>query len=290
MTARWWTGRAVGFDLESDGRDPLDARIIQWAVASVMASPPPWVASEIVKPERDIPDEAAAVHGWTTEAAREQGRDREESVRRLVDALLARSGTNDAGVASPVVGHNLAFDLTILDREMRRLGIGSLGIDIGFRLDGKDHGAGAVAVRMDGRIVGTFHCIDTYVLDKLVDRYRKGSRRLEAAAEHYGVKLDGAAHDASVDCLASLRIAWRIAKICTASGVDLMARFRDRRSPSSVIAAHTSIAHWTTAELHKELALAAAEQAEGLREHFTRNPDKGDAASVSGAWPFQPYE
>jgi hypothetical protein len=37
------------------------------------------------------------------------------------------------------------------------------------------------------------------------------------------------------------------------------------------------------------LTEAAAEQADGLREHFTRNPDKGDAATVSGAWPFRPF-
>lgn len=289
MTARWWAGRAVGFDVESDSRDPQDARIIQWAIAAVDPGRPPVTASWLVKPERDIPEGAAAVHGITTEYARENGEDREEAVRVLRNSLIEWSGTNDAGVSSPVVGHNLFYDLTVLDREMRRLGLGSLGIDDGWELDGQQFGSGLVSVHVDGRTVAAFACLDTLVMDKMVDRYRPGSRRLEDAAKHYRVKMDGAAHDAAVDCLASLRIAWSIATRCAASTAALYELFADRRRPGDVVTAHTSLAHLTLEEMHRAQTTAAAEQADGLRQHFTRNPDKGDPAGVSGAWPFQPY-
>jgi DNA polymerase-3 subunit epsilon len=45
-----------------------------------------------------------------------------------------------------------------------------------------------------------------------VDRYRKGKRRLENAAEHYSVSLDNA-HDASADAIAAGRIAQAIARV-----------------------------------------------------------------------------
>lgn len=48
--------------------------------------------------------------------------------------------------------------------------------------------------------------IDPLVIDKAVDRYRKGKRTLEAACAHYGVTLDGA-HDASVDAIGAGHVA-----------------------------------------------------------------------------------
>ena len=53
--------------------------------------------------------------------------------------------------------------------------------------------------------------IDPLVLDRALDRYRRGSRKLTAACAHYGVRLDGA-HDATFDALAAARVAWRIAQ------------------------------------------------------------------------------
>jgi DNA polymerase III epsilon subunit-like protein len=54
--------------------------------------------------------------------------------------------------------------------------------------------------------------IDPYVIDREVDKYRKGSRKLSAQVEHYQVRLDGA-HDATQDALAAARVAWRIATL-----------------------------------------------------------------------------
>ena len=53
--------------------------------------------------------------------------------------------------------------------------------------------------------------IDPLVIDKAVDRYRKGKRTLEAAAAFYGVPLDDA-HDAGADAIAAGRVAQAIAR------------------------------------------------------------------------------
>lgn len=44
------------------------------------------------------------------------------------------------------------------------------------------------------------------MLDRSVDRYRKGKRRLENLAEHYGVADDDSFHNAEADVLATLRV------------------------------------------------------------------------------------
>jgi DNA polymerase-3 subunit epsilon len=53
--------------------------------------------------------------------------------------------------------------------------------------------------------------IDPLVIDKAVDRFRKGKRTLEAAASVYGVVLDDA-HDAGADAVAAGRVAQAMAQ------------------------------------------------------------------------------
>ena len=48
---------------------------------------------------------------------------------------------------------------------------------------------------------------DPFVIDKTLDRYRKGKRTLGALCEEYGVRLDNA-HEATADALAAARLAW----------------------------------------------------------------------------------
>src|SRR5690606_9444921 len=53
--------------------------------------------------------------------------------------------------------------------------------------------------------------IDPLVIDKAVDRYRRGKRTLEVSAEHYGVDLLDA-HDAGADAIAAGRVAQAIVR------------------------------------------------------------------------------
>src|SRR5699024_4273484 len=78
------------------------------------------------------------------------------------------------------VVYNAPYDLTLLDRECRRHGL--------------------EPINAPGPV------IDPLVIDKTVDRYRKGKRTLEVAAAHYQVALDDA-HDAGADAIAAGRVA-----------------------------------------------------------------------------------
>lgn len=89
------------------------------------------------------------------------------------------------GAGIPVVAYNAAYDFTILDREAKRYGFDPLE--------------------------GPRPVIDPLIIDKQVDKYRKGKRTLEAAAAHYGVALEGA-HDASVDAIAAGLVAQAIGR------------------------------------------------------------------------------
>lgn len=274
MTAAWWTGLAVGLDFESDSPDPEEARIITCNIT--MVSPAGNTSHDwMVQPERDIPEGASAVHGISTEHAREHGTPRDKTVAAIAEMLEA------AGPESPVVGHNVgSYDLTLLDREMRRLGLGSLGLADGL-----------VSLRRDGREVARFPVLDTLVLDKALDRYRPGKRQLTVVAEAYGTPMAAdSAHEAGADVLASLRIAWRIASMCTWSPTALATHYASRRRPSELAIGFNGLADMPLAKMHALQTGWAATQAEGLRQYFAEHPEKGvDPAGVSGAWPFRPF-
>lgn len=178
----WYTGALVSFDTETDGPNPEDARLVTACVAVLDGSgqTSPNVRTWVLRPVRPIPTEAADIHGYTTERATAEGGDPATAVREIATAL---GEATQAG--HPVIAYNATFDFTVLDREMRR------------------HGIGAIDPR-------GLHVIDPFVIDKKVDRYRKGKRTLTACCAHYGVTLDGA-HDASQDALAAARLAWRMA-------------------------------------------------------------------------------
>lgn len=283
------------FDLESDGKDPEEARIITACAASVgPAGAPPGVRNWMAQPERDIPAEATEVHGITTERARAEGEAREVVVGEISAVLAA--GERDV----PVTGHNLTYDCTLLDREMRRLGIGSLSAD-----------ADGVAVRIDGREAGRFWAIDTMILDKAVDPFRPGprgpdgeklggGRKLTYVAGLYGVPLAAEdAHAADADALAAGRVAWAIARRCDlANGavgggfdmdqcVALLNMYAGRKKPNEIARAFAELGRLTLPELHRRQTEWAAEQADGLRQWFTKSGE-GDASTVDGSWPLRP--
>lgn len=185
----WHFGPMVAFDLETDGPDPADARIVTACIAVIdgTGQTAPGVSTWLLQPVRPIPAEAAAIHGVTTERAQADGQEPAGAVKEITAALA-----DHVEAGAPVVAFNASYDLTVLDREAARHGVPSL--------------AGRCAD--DGLALSV---VDPFVLDKHVDRYRKGKRTLTACCEHYRVRLDGA-HDASFDAVAAARLAWRIAQ------------------------------------------------------------------------------
>ena len=242
--SNWHLGPLVALDFETTGVEVETARIVTACVALIDGTGElrPDIMTWLVDPGVEIPAEAAKIHGITTEHARQFGRPPAECVREIFSRL--------GHATAPIVAFNACYDLTVLDREMRRHGV--------------------APVTSVARFV-----VDPFVLDKHVDRYRKGKRNLTAACEHYGVRLDGA-HDASYDAVAAARVAWRIAQ----------------RYPE--------IAAMELAELHALQVQAKREQdasfADYRRKQARRATDADEqialmtsADAITGHWPVVPY-
>ncbi|MFC6066927.1 3'-5' exonuclease [Streptomyces ochraceiscleroticus] len=180
----WHKEPLVGFDLETTGTDVETDRVVTAAVirldAAGRAAP---ALSWVLDPGVPIPSEAAAIHGFSTDAVRLRGRPAAEGLAEITDALEAalRAGT-------PLVVMNARYDLSLLDRECRRHGIPPLSDRLG---------------------TDPAPVVDPLVLDKHLDTYRKGKRTLQALCAHYGVALD-AAHEAGADAVAAVEVARRI--------------------------------------------------------------------------------
>jgi DNA polymerase III epsilon subunit-like protein len=180
MTPRWYEGRLCGFDLETTSPDPCEARIVQACVVHVGAGMGTAWHTWLVNPGIEIPAKAAAIHGITTERARAEGMDARSAVLLVAGAL--RAAVMDG---EPIVAMNASYDLTVMDRELRRYALPLLDVPI---------------------------VLDPFVLDRHVAPYRKGKRNLTALCAHYKAKID-CAHDAAADAIAATRIVWRIAKL-----------------------------------------------------------------------------
>lgn len=124
---------------------------------------------------------AVAIHGITTERAMDAGIDHAAGVARIRDALY------DAWAAgSALCAFNATYDFTLLARECERYGLGQMEVR--------------------GPI------LDPYVIDKAVDRFRRGKRQLVDVAAHYGVQLsDDDAHGARADADAAAELARKLA-------------------------------------------------------------------------------
>lgn len=174
----WWEGRLLGLDLETTSPDPEDARIVTAAIVAAGGGEELVTRSWLVDPGVEIPEEATAVHGVSTEIARAEGVPAAEAVPEIV-AELERY----AALGVPITAMNARFDLTTADREARRRGV----IPLTDRM----------------KIL----VLDPMVIDRWMDMYRAGPRKLEDLAYHYGAKLE-AAHRAEDDALAAVRIAY----------------------------------------------------------------------------------
>lgn len=182
----WWHEPLVGFDLETTGTDPDTSRIVTAALVDTKGGEPVRTQAWLVNPGVPIPAEAAAIHGISTEQAVAGGRPAPEAVEEIASELCRRLA---AGV--PVVAFNAPFDLSLLDAELRR------------------HHRPTLVERLGGRPVGPV--LDPLVVDRSVDRYRRGSRSLQTVCGVYGVELADA-HQAGSDALAAVRVAVRLAE------------------------------------------------------------------------------
>jgi DNA polymerase-3 subunit epsilon len=118
LPSSWWKALGV-FDLETTGIDVETARIVTAHVGLIDATGASIAHGEwLADPGVEIPEQASAVHGISTERARAEGRPAAEVVAEIVAAVRAVFAR---GV--PLVVYNAPYDLTLLDREARRHGV-----------------------------------------------------------------------------------------------------------------------------------------------------------------------
>ncbi|MCH6469579.1 3'-5' exonuclease [Sinomonas terrae] len=221
----WKSRSRAAFDLETTGRNARAARIVTASIVvlrpdGAVESAHEWLAD----PGVEIPAEAAQVHGVTTERARAEGRPAAEVVPEI-SGVLQKLFDDEV----PVVAFNAVYDFTVMAAECARHGLPQLT---------------------------RFPVLDPYVINKQVERYRKGKRTLGALCEQYGVVLDDA-HTSAADALAAVQL------------LDAMAlRFPELDKPAAAL--HLSQVDWSLA------------QAADFQAYLRRTKP---AAVVEGDWP-----
>jgi DNA polymerase-3 subunit epsilon len=155
--------RAVLFDTETTGLEPeLGHRVIEVAALELMNDLPTGRQFHaLIDPERDIPDDATRIHGFTL--ANLAGKPR---FAEVVDDLLEFFGDAE------LIAHNAPFDFAFLDAEFVRIGRPALS-----------------AVRM----------IDTLALAKA--RFPGMPNSLDALCRRFAIDLSArTTHNALLDC------------------------------------------------------------------------------------------
>jgi DNA polymerase-3 subunit epsilon len=175
----WYDSPLIGLDFETTGVDPTSDLPVQVALVWCDGRGGRQRAAWLVNPGCEIPEEAIAVHGISTERACREGISLEHTAYRVHRELLkaAREGV-------PLVAMNASFDVTIAACLFARAGLPALSWDL---------------------------VIDPLVIDRRVDKYRKGKRRLDALCETYGIHLENA-HDAGHDAEAAVSLAREIGR------------------------------------------------------------------------------
>ncbi|MDN6301811.1 MAG: exonuclease domain-containing protein [Dermabacteraceae bacterium] len=231
----WIDAPLLGFDTETTGTNVASDRIV--TVALVHSVGPgrenETVATWLIDPEMDIPEPAQRVHGISTEHARAHGMKAADALDEVA-AMIADALAKD----TPLVAFNINFDLSILENELTRLGLPTLTQRLG-------HDIAPV--------------IDGLVIDRGVDRYRKGKRTLTDVLAHFGIEQDGRLHTADVDVSATLDVVRAIA------------------------AKYPKVAASSLEELHREQTAWHRRWAEGMNEWLTK---KGKTPDVNTAWPL----
>lgn len=277
-TEKWWNSHLVGLDTETTGTNPHEVRIITAAIVHTSPTSRPRAMQWLIHPGQEVPEEAAAVHGWRLpriEAAlngHEALRVIDGEVRFLTReaALFEIAGQTAAamGRGTPLVVHNAAYDITLLEAELERNAIDTLA----------------------SRPSGITGVIDPMVIESQFDPFRKQcykapgcnreerqhecggcrggkhkcggcgatNKKLGSLCAHYGIFHAGE-HDAAADTLAAIRLAGRLAQLWP------------------------DIARLRLPTLHKKQVEWRRDQQFKLKEFFTRVGK--DTSDICPEWP-----
>ena len=219
-------------DFETTGVDPLKDRIVTIGLVLVDSVGTqyglPGSYSATVNPGIPIPTGASDIHGVTTEIAKREGVPPREALQELYDRLQAIHT-----FGWPLLMFNAPYDWTMLRAELMRNGM-------------------PWEPWLD-----EIPLLDPLVIDRKMDRFRKGGRKLKDMADHYGVWLPHA-HDAWFDCTATADVMRAICK------------------------KQKSIREQTLANLHESQKLWFAD----WKYSFSKHLRKQGKPPITGEWPF----
>lgn len=274
MASKWDTFPRAALDFEATGTNPHEDRVVSAAWIDFPGTGRPTVRTWLADPGVEIPDEAAAIHGITTERARAEGMDPGQLLYEVTGLIAVALGRR-----LPVVIYNAPYDLTLLESENRRHSIPTLAERLGpgktspildplvlakhgnkFRIRSVKDEQGDPIRLEDGSTKKYCHGCDCGAT----------SWNLESTCLHYGVRLFGA-HDAAADAVAAGRLFPKI-----------MAKHPGSFRGQTLMGLHHSQVGWRK------------EQADGLRQFFNKVgvddhdecPDPHDHQCCDPSWPL----
>lgn len=173
----WDTTNLVGFDTETTGTNTATDRIVTCSIISRIADNSETYTNWIINPQVDIPPAATAVHGITTEYAKAHGQNPVKALEEIVNTLV-----NFALANCPLLAYNATFDFSILEADLKRNNLPTL---------------------RERLANDTLLIIDPLVIDRKLNKYRRGPRKLENLIQAYQLPVRNF-HNAQADVLALL--------------------------------------------------------------------------------------
>ena len=170
----------AGYDCETTGTDVSRDRIVSAALVLRAADGTTTTNTWLIDPGIPVPAAAVAIHGLSTEHLRAHGAKPAEALDQVATSL-ARC----LAVGVPLLIYNAPFDLRILEAELKRHGLPTLSDRLGSPVK---------------------PVVDPLVIDRAVDRYRKGGRKLADLIDTYRVLASGQLHDATGDVINTIAV------------------------------------------------------------------------------------
>lgn len=257
----WHLGRMAALDFESSDKIPETARIVTCALIQLGGGQPADAKTWLLNPGVAQNPEAIAVHGITDEHAKACGTPAAQGVTEIAQAVAfaVRAGL-------PLVGHNITYDLTLLDAECERHGLGTLEAVCGQPLT---------------------RVVDTMTIDRHVAPFRRrvsptqGPYQMRTTAETYGLAWDeDKAHGAQYDAMASARVAWLMGEIAHRPAAQRPGWVRALRYGDHF----DDLAGISLAELFERQQAWHAEWAAGYEDYLRKSDE---SAVIDRSWPLK---
>lgn len=231
----------IVLDTETTGVDVLKDRVVQSYIGLFSAADlsRPLFSQEIIwQAPADMVEQTSEIHGISPKVA-SLGVAPNRARAMLRDSLARLKNQLPE---APLVAYNAAFDISLLAAPKDSFGYsGTSG-------------------RMLNAVLQRFDMLDPLILDKQLDKFRKGKRNLASVARHYGSaseELLEKAHDARFDCEITARVL-----------VDIVEKYRLERG-------------WTLSQLH------AAQKKWAVEQKLSFAKFRGLDLAHEAGWPIQ---